>query len=332
MAKCNAITDPNSIWTFCPNIGAAYLFAVLFGLITISHIIQAIGYRKLYSLVIIISAMLQTATYILRVLSIQHVTNDQFYTYWFVFMMIAPIFTNGYAYMVQGRMVYNFTASARIFRIPAWRFGLIFVLLDIVAFLIQATGAVIASGQKETKSIMLGLHIYMGGIAVQQICIFVFMAIAIRFHLQVRRQAQSQQRARALTLVYVQYAVMLLITVRIIFRLIEYSAGMDSTIPNHEAYQYVFDSSLMMVALVLYNVWHPGRTMPGREASLPSRKMRKALKKAGTKQQGRMYDLIPLNRKWEFTDSLDGVEDQVKGHQRPSAATQGFAASPNHFV
>ena len=87
MAKCNAITDPNSIWTFCPNVGAAYLFAALFGLITIAHVVQAIAYRKLYSLVIIISAALQTATYVLRILSIQHVTNDQFYTYWFVFMM-----------------------------------------------------------------------------------------------------------------------------------------------------------------------------------------------------------------------------------------------------
>ncbi|EME84418.1 uncharacterized protein MYCFIDRAFT_195472 [Pseudocercospora fijiensis CIRAD86] len=112
----------------------------------------------------------------------------------------------------------------------------------------QATGAGIASGQKETKTIMLGLHIYMGDIAFQQICISVCLAMVIQFRLQVPRQAQSQQRARALALVYVQYAVMLLITTRIVFRLIEYSAG---TVPNHEAYQYVFDSVPMMIAGIL---------------------------------------------------------------------------------
>ena len=34
--------------------------------------------------------------------------------------------------MVLGRMVYNFTASAKILGIKAWRFGLYFVLLDIL--------------------------------------------------------------------------------------------------------------------------------------------------------------------------------------------------------
>ena len=33
--------------------------------------------------------------------------------------------------MVLGRMVYNFTSSAKILGVKAWRFGLYFVLLDI---------------------------------------------------------------------------------------------------------------------------------------------------------------------------------------------------------
>ena len=33
--------------------------------------------------------------------------------------------------MVLGRMVYNFTANAKILGVKAWRFGLYFVLLDI---------------------------------------------------------------------------------------------------------------------------------------------------------------------------------------------------------
>lgn len=56
----------------------------------------------------------------------------------------------------MGRMVYNFTPSASVFKIKAWRFGLIFVLLDVFAFLVQASGASIASGEdKSNKDIML---------------------------------------------------------------------------------------------------------------------------------------------------------------------------------
>lgn len=43
---------------------------------------------------------------------------------------VAPLLTNAFAYMVMGRMVYNFTAQAKIFGVKAWRFTLCFVLLD----------------------------------------------------------------------------------------------------------------------------------------------------------------------------------------------------------
>lgn len=65
--------------------------------------------------------------------------------------------------MLLGRMVYNFTASARILDIKAWRLGLHFVLLDVVAFALQAVGAVIASENDAPQS-----RIMKGNIAVQK--------------------------------------------------------------------------------------------------------------------------------------------------------------------
>lgn len=70
--------------------------------------------------------------YIFRVLSINYPTDISFYTAWFLLILLAPLWINAYIYMVLGRMVYNFTASARILRVKAWRFGLYFVLLDIL--------------------------------------------------------------------------------------------------------------------------------------------------------------------------------------------------------
>lgn len=68
---------------------------------------------------------------------------------------------------------------------------------------------------------------------------------------------------------------------RIIFRLIEYSKGLNSTIPSHEAYQYCLDSLPMLVALCTFNIVHPGRLMPGKESEMPSLKQRRQAKKAG---------------------------------------------------
>ncbi|KAL6408774.1 hypothetical protein AUP68_07720 [Ilyonectria robusta] len=63
--------------------------------------------------------------------------------------------------------------------------------------------------------------------------------------------------------------------VRICFRLVEYAGGLDSSIPRHEAYQYCFDSLLMLIASCIFNIVHPGRIMAGKQGDLPNKSARK---------------------------------------------------------
>lgn len=98
------------------------------------------------------SAIWQTAAYVLRDVSIKNPTSITWYAAWFVLILVspfhfeyrdreikahllsqvAPLWTNAYVYMVVGRLVYNFTKASKVLRISAWRFGLIFIILDIV--------------------------------------------------------------------------------------------------------------------------------------------------------------------------------------------------------
>ena len=137
-----------------------------------------------------------------------------------------------------------------------------------------------ASGNNvKEDQILRGIHIYMGGIGIQQFFIIIFTVLAVQFHRDLHQQPRTKGNRQARYLLYVLCTVLVLITVRIIFRLIEYAKGFKSTIPRHEAYQYIFDSTLMLFALLLFNVMHPGRVMAGRESDFPSRKARKAYKK-----------------------------------------------------
>jgi hypothetical protein len=132
MGYCLPLTDKTNVWSFCANVGPAYLFAVLFALTTCFHIYQAIITRKAYSTVIIFSAFVQTVTFVLRIISIMHPTLSWPYIGWFVLILIAPLLTNAFVYMIMGRMVYNFLPDKKLLGIKAWRFGMFFVLLDIV--------------------------------------------------------------------------------------------------------------------------------------------------------------------------------------------------------
>ncbi|KAE8447219.1 hypothetical protein EG329_011050 [Mollisiaceae sp. DMI_Dod_QoI] len=276
--SCDALTAPNTQWNFCPNIAAAYLFLVLFAITTITHVFQAIFYKKAYCWVIIISGLAQTICYIFRVLSIKNPAVFGDYAAWFILILIAPLFTNAFVYMVMGRMVWNYISAAKIFRITAWRLGTLFVVLDVFAFIIQVYGAASASGNNQTTAqVLKGLHIYMGGVGIQQAFILLFFVFAFKFHRTYLAESRHTTTANSpLPLLYTLYTVLILITIRIIFRLCEYSQGLNSKIPNHEAFQYCLDSLPMFLALVLLNIIHPGRVMAGKESNIPGRKERKS--------------------------------------------------------
>ena len=59
------------------------------------------------------------------------------------------------------------------------------------------------------------LHIYQGGVALQQFFIFVFVAASVKFHRTIASETPAGKKAQALRLLYTVYAVLALITVRL---------------------------------------------------------------------------------------------------------------------
>ncbi|KAL5090120.1 hypothetical protein Trisim1_004641 [Trichoderma cf. simile WF8] len=270
--------ESTDMWQFSPSLGASILFLVLFFLTTAVHLGQAIYYKQKYCWVIIMSGIWQVLTYIFRTISIQQPDSFNYYAAWFVLILVAPLWTNAFVYMVFGRMVWNYTDDRRVWRVKAQHFGFVFVLLDIVSFVIQVYGAARATAKDApTDKVLQGLHIYMAGVGIQQLFILIFCLFALRLLLRVRKESNEKAKltklSPAMLLLYTQFVVLALISLRIIFRICEYAQGLDSTIPLHEAYQYALDSLPMLLALVAFNAVHPGRIMSDSKSDLPSFRM-----------------------------------------------------------
>ncbi|KAK4063550.1 hypothetical protein Trihar35433_8258 [Trichoderma harzianum] len=270
--------ESTDMWQFSPSLGASILFLVLFFLTTAVHLGQAIYYKQKYCWVIIMSGIWQVLTYIFRTISIQQPDSFNYYAAWFVLILVAPLWTNAFVYMVFGRMVWNYTDDRRVWRVKAQHFGFVFVLLDIVSFVIQVYGAARATAKDApTDKVLEGLHIYMAGVGIQQLFILIFCLFALRLLLRVRKESNEKAKltklSPAMLLLYTQFVVLALISLRIIFRICEYAQGLDSTIPLHEAYQYALDSLPMLLALVAFNAVHPGRIMSDSKSDLPSFRM-----------------------------------------------------------
>ncbi|PYH46498.1 RTA1 domain-containing protein [Aspergillus saccharolyticus JOP 1030-1] len=282
---------------------AAVLFCVLFGLTTSVHILQAFMFKKRYAWVVIMGALWELIASIMAALFAKHQSSDAYATPHTIFFLLAPIWINAFLYMTLGRLIYFFLPDGRLGGVSAKRFGQIFVWLDIISFIVQLVGAgFTTSTDASTSTTMMGVHIYMGGIGLQEFFILIFTGFFIHLQrtmteMERTGQLDAEKLARGSGrhwrwLFYAIYAALFLITVRIVFRLAQYAQGTDPNNPvlTHEWYEYVWDALPMFFALVILNVMHPGRVLQGPDSEFPRVSRREKKRAKREKKQAKLAE------------------------------------------
>ncbi|KAJ5547691.1 hypothetical protein N7513_004925 [Penicillium frequentans] len=280
---------------YVPSLAAALLFCVLFGLSTSVHMAQAIIHKRKYAVVIILGGLWELTAFAFRSIQTHNQSSNLINTLYTMFFLLAPIWINAFLYMTLGRMINFYIPDQKLRGISARKFGVIFVCLDIFAFFVQMVGAAFTTGKNAKKDVvLLGIHIYMGGIGLQELFIIGFTVLTIQLHLTMVAMERMGYRSEKMTngpfpwrwLFYAIYFALTMITIRIIFRLVQYSQGYSSTNPIllHEVYEYVFDASPMLLALLAVNLLHPGRLLQGegskfKKITRAEKKQQKILKK-----------------------------------------------------
>ncbi|KZF26249.1 hypothetical protein L228DRAFT_257721 [Xylona heveae TC161] len=268
MGRCSTFGTENFQFNYCPSPAAAIIFSLLFGLATIGHLVLAIRYRKKFCWIIIMAGAWETIGLILRVLSTYNPTMQAYSYPSQVLILLAPLWVNAYDYVLLGRMVWYFLDDHRVAKIKARRLALIFVLCDICAFIIQVIGA-LQTQSKDRQTIENGLHIYMGGIGIQQFFICCFACLGVVFWRKATAGRAIPRPTDWRKMYYVLNGTLVLISIRIIYRLCEFSRGGNTNITTHEAYYYVLDALPTFLALVLLWFAHPGTVLVGPDSEFP---------------------------------------------------------------
>ncbi|KIX10031.1 uncharacterized protein Z518_01112 [Rhinocladiella mackenziei CBS 650.93] len=305
--KCDLVAareDDSIAWVYCPSFGAAVLFAVLFGLSTILHIIQAVNFRKKFCWVIIMAGLWETAGFAVRSYSAKQFRGLGHFIPQQLLIILAPLWVNAFVYMVAGRMIYFLIPEKKVFGISAHRLTLIFVILDIFAFLVQGSSSSLMTSD-DYDTIRIGIDIYMAGVGVQELFIVLFTILAARFqwHMnQIERVHPVRHRWRSL--LYPLYVALGLITVRIIFRLVEYTDGEYSYVARYEAFFYCLEALPMVVSLAMFNVWHPAMVLVGPESEFPKRVKKSRAEKKMEKEKEKAQK---NSRKGKARGRVDGL-------------------------
>jgi tellurite resistance protein TehA-like permease len=116
----------------------------------------------------------------------------------------------------------------------------------------------------------LGEHLILVGLFTQIAAFGVFIIVAFLFH----KRLHAHPTSTSMTMerlwkkhMYALYFVSFMILIRSIVRVVEYLQGSGGYIMSHEAFLYIFDATLMLVAVVTFNVVHPSEIIPGKGMS-----------------------------------------------------------------
>ncbi|WQF85688.1 Putative RTA-like protein [Colletotrichum destructivum] len=306
----------NSYYPFDPSFEGNLAFAVIFGLSLVAHVTQAVVHRKRFCWVISMGASWECAAFILRSLGSRNQQEIGYQIGGQLLFLLAPLWINAFAYMLSARLVYFILPDQKVAGIKASALTKIFVTVDVVCFLVQAAGGAMMSNtdvSPDDPILRIGKHVYMSGCGLQLGFIVIFCGLMGRFYVKMRRAQRFDLDVRRIkAMVWVVYVVLVLIVIRIIFRLVEFGPGadIDNPILTNENYAFGLDALPMVLALVLLNAVHPGIVLREENSEFPrpsrAEKKQAKLDRNAAKRESKLAKKAAKNEKKAGIEVDDG--------------------------
>jgi hypothetical protein len=124
-----------------------------------------------------------------------------------------------------------------------------------------------SSGSGSAKTLVAGQWIIVAGLCVQLVFFGAFLITSMLFHYRIVRSPTHQSENLIdiggliprdwRGLLFALYTVSVLILVRSIYRVTEFTQGNSGYVISNEVFLYVFDSAMMFLVMLVMNVFHP---------------------------------------------------------------------------
>ncbi|KAJ4303028.1 hypothetical protein N0V90_001919 [Kalmusia sp. IMI 367209] len=186
-------------------------------------------------------------------------------------LTIAPALLTAGIYLCLSRVIV--VVGANHSRIKPKMYTYIFVGCDLLSLILQAIGGAMASMANGGSDADLGVNIMIAGLCSQIVSMVIFFVLWGDFALRVRKAKNSgdvktvhaplYENLRAeRTFHWFQlslFAATVLIFIRCVYRVAELWNGFDSHLANDELTFMIFEGPMIILAVGLMTVFHPGR-------------------------------------------------------------------------
>ncbi|KAF7164071.1 hypothetical protein CNMCM5623_008790 [Aspergillus felis] len=279
--SCHSLVDGvNPAYGYQPSLAVGIVFCALFGLSMIVHTVQFAWKRTWWCSVFSIGCLTEVLGWAARTWSAQCPYNMTAFLMQISTLIIgeqisteeypnhtderpAPTFFTAGIYVLLGRFITLLGRESSIISPSLYLW--IFVTCDVVSLVVQAIGGGMASAatNEVNGDTAPGTHVMVAGIVFQMASITVFVVLAADFvRRALRRRLLQSMTGSIVPLFGAMIFSVLCIYVRSIYRTIELSEGWSGYLITTERYFIALDGAMMVAAVVVFNIFHPGWLMP----------------------------------------------------------------------
>ncbi|RAL15500.1 RTA1 domain-containing protein [Aspergillus homomorphus CBS 101889] len=261
---CHAYVEGyGTSYGYRPSLAAGIVFCVLFGVSMLAHMVQMVWKRTWWCSVFVLGCATEVLGWAGRTWSAECPYNSTAFLMQISTLIIAPTFFTAGIYVLLGRFISLLGRETSMLRPKLYLW--IFVTCDIVSLVVQAIGGGLASMayNEANGDTAPGTHTMVAGIVFQLASITVFVLLAADFvRRTLRLRLLQSMTGSVVPLLGAMILSVVCIYIRSIYRTIELSQGWSGYLITHEVYFIALDGAMMVIAVGVFNVFHPGWLLP----------------------------------------------------------------------
>ncbi|CAO1618554.1 unnamed protein product [Parajaminaea phylloscopi] len=267
---------PDAISAYVPSLPGNATVAAFYGLFSAVMFWHVFRTRSWWGLCEPIGAFFSFLGFILRCVQRNNQASQGLYIAMYLFVVLSPACFLAFNYIVYGRLLTAVTgidrsqtgkAARRVKSpyspVPPRSYTAIFVVSDVVTFLIQAAGGGMQTSKSPIR--LTGDKVFLAGVVLQLASYVFFTVLMVWAHIKLVRDEPEVYSLRPsnilrqppLTVLFGLYLSSLFIIIRQIYRSIEMAQGYGGTLFTTEIYTMLLDAMPLLIAIGIWAVVWP---------------------------------------------------------------------------
>ncbi|KAI9802040.1 MAG: hypothetical protein M1825_003096 [Sarcosagium campestre] len=264
-------TVEDSIYGYIPGLGANIFFLVFFAICMIVQLVQGIRYKTWTFLIALgVGCLGEAIGYAGRILLHYNVYDGVGFNMQICCLIIAPAFIVAGVYLTLKHLVITFGAEHS--RIQPRLYTWVFILCDLFSMILQGAGGGTAATADNDRTMQnVGNNLMITGIVWQVFTLLVFAGLCLEYILNVRRDRKSGASSELAEPVdpkkikiFIGSIVIAFLTIfiRCVYRIAEMANGWQNPIMQNETDFIVLEGVMVVVAVLVLTIFHPGQYFP----------------------------------------------------------------------